>query len=491
MAEQTLDFDDIQGLIFHGYYRLRYVRYQFIQCSGTAAEARAWLGGLIARISTRYVFRPDRAPPTQALHVALTHDGLRALGFADAELATFPLAFQQGMRSDFRRRILGDTGESAPECWDFAGPKSAPIHALVLLYADSAERRDAMASELDDAMAAHRLTTVHVEDGYRAEDNKEHFGFQGGISQPSIAGSGRPSSDGEAPLAAGEFVLGYRNEYNEYPVSPNVPAGLDMSGALYPMANHSGRRDLGRNGSFLVFRKLQQHVFRFWQFARDHAREAVGVDGPAGAVRLAASMIGRWPSGAPLVLAAGGDNPDLARADRFRYQDRDPRGYACPIGAHIRRINPRDSIPGGPEESRQEVRHHRLIRRSRIYGPQVSEPFPTSDDGVERGTLFLAINGSIQRQFEFLQHTWANNPKFLRLYDDPDPIIGVPYTSRSSSSSSSPSSGAEIRRFTVQARPVNRQIDVERFVTVRGGAYFFLPSIRALRYIADGTYDGG
>ncbi len=139
-------------------------------------------------------------------------------------------------------------------------------------------------------------------------------------------------------------------------------------------------------------------------------------------------MVGRWPSGAPLVLSPERDDPALADPNDFMYAQSDAHGYACPIGAHIRRANPRDSLdprPGSPESIAVNKRH-RLLRRGRAYGPPLSVEQALSDRDApvdERGLHFICLNGNIARQFEFVQHTWINNPKFDQLYDDADPIL--------------------------------------------------------------------
>jgi Dyp-type peroxidase family len=309
---------------------------------------------------------------------------------------------------------------------------------------------------------------------------KEHFGFRDGIAQPTIA------SDGTAPdfvpagvvgpdrpentIAPGEFVFGYPNEYRQYPESPVVPR--DPTGLLPPLAGETSAFDLGRNGTYLVVRQLQQHVQEFWRYVRASAGETEG------AVRLAAKMIGRWPSGAPLVMSPDRDRAGLEAYDDFGYAKRDPSGFACPIGSHVRRANPRDAlIPGEPAQSMRETKRHRLIRRGRAYGPPLHPSLnpavmmDVADDGRERGLHFLCFNADLERQFEFVQHTWLTNPKFRDLYDDPDPLLG------------SRLPGSTV--FVEQARPVRRRwTGLPDFVRVRGGGYFFMPGIQALRYLA-------
>ena len=188
----------------------------------------------------------------------------------------------------------------------------------------------------------------------------------------------------------------------------------------------SGRADLGRNGSYLVFRQLRQDVPRFWHFVDTATRTADGRSDPAARVRLAAKMVGRWPSGAPLTLAPDADDPALADANDFAFHEHDRRGARCPIGSHIRRSNPRDSLDPRPGSAASfEInRRHRLLRRGREYGPPLSiEEALAGDDRADRGLHFVCLNANIQRQFEFVNHTWLNNPKFADLYDDADPLV--------------------------------------------------------------------
>jgi Dyp-type peroxidase family len=231
----------------------------------------------------------------------------------------------------------------------------------------------------------------------------------------------------------------------------------DDPGRVLPRTDDPGRANLGRNGSYLVLRQLAQDVDGFRRFI-DQAGQA---DPDAGA-RLAAKMVGRWPDGTPLTRSP--EHP--ADDNDFGYADGDAAGLGCPLGAHIRRANPRDALDpeAGPEQSVRSVNRHRLLRRGRAYG----DP---SGPG-ERGIHFMCLNANIARQFEFVQHTWLNNPKFAGLYDDTDPLVVT-------------HQGDTGRTFTVQGRPLRQRVTgLPAFVTVRGGAYFFLPGIRALRFLA-------
>jgi deferrochelatase/peroxidase EfeB len=188
-------------------------------------------------------------------------------------------------------------------------------------------------------------------------------------------------------------------------------------------------------------------------------------------------MVGRWPSGAPLVHSPEADDPSLSDANDFAYHEADQTGARCPIGAHIRRANPRDSLDPRPGTTSSWAinRRHRILRRGREYGTQltpeeaVSGGGDSSDD--ERGLHFICLNGNIARQFEFVNDTWLNDPKFAGLYDDADPLVAP----------SQPFGGT----FTVQSDTLRERVtNVPRFVSVKGGAYFFLPGIAATRWLA-------
>jgi Dyp-type peroxidase family len=268
-------------------------------------------------------------------------------------------------------------------------------------------------------------------------------------------------------VAAGEFVLGYENEYGKLPFVPNVAPERDSAGLLPDCQSEGGkRRSLGHNGSYLVVRQLDQHVFAFWSAMRRAA------DARFDAIALAAKCVGRWPSGAPLALSPERDDPRLADANTFGYALADRDGQGCPIGAHIRRTNPRDSLEPDPLSSLKVVDRHRTMRRGRSYGTPVDKPWLCeSDDGVQRGLMFVGVNANIRRQFEFIQQTWVNNPKFAGLYDEIDPLVG----SREGSTSA----------FSIPSTPIRKRCEnLPRFVRVRGGEYFFLPGLRALRYLS-------
>jgi Dyp-type peroxidase family len=462
----TPELADIQGLFARGYGNLRAAAFLLLRVEDAGA-ARRWLAETAGDV-TDAAARPDR----HALNIAFTSAGLAHLGFPAGALEMFSNEFVAGMTTPHRSRILGDLGENAPERWEWGGPHDPGISLALLLYAvDDAALQRLEAEQLaklgrGGLVLRHRLGTSDL-------DDFEPFGFRDGISQPFVEGLSK-AGPREQTVRAGEFVLGYPNEYGLVTGRPLLDAKSDPAGVLPRDADGSGRADFGRNGSYLVVRQLQQDVPGFWRYIDGATRRRDGAGDPQARARLAAKMVGRWPSGAPLVLAPDADDPSLASANDFAYHDVDPRGERCPVGAHIRRSHPRDSLDPHPgsADSWKINRRHRILRRGREYGTSLTiDQALAGGDTSERGLNFMCLNANIQRQFEFINHTWLNNPKFDRLYDDADPITAP----------SAPFGGT----FTVPTGGVRERVtNVPRFVSVKGGAYFFLPGLAALRYLA-------
>jgi len=484
-----LDLDDIQGLIARGYSGLPHARFTIFTAQDPAA-ARALLSWLLPRVTPAGRFTGD-----SALHVAYTAAGLRRLGLPASALDGFTPQFRSGMTGPDRSRFLGDTGESDPRSWDWGGLREPPVDGLILWYATTAEVLDARQAELAARLDAAGIRQVTVLDTLELGNN-EPFGFHDGISQPVIGGlpkakgAAAAGTPGGRVVPAGEFVLGYPNAYGQLTDRPLLPAADDPRRLLPPDPAGSGAADLGRNGCYLVMRQLEQDVDGFWRYAGQATRRRDGSDDADARTRLAAKMVGRWPSGAPLVKTPDQDDPGLGNDNDFGYYHTDPLGLACPLGAHIRRVNPRDSLDPQPGTGASLAVNdgHRLLRRGRSYGPGNRAPTAAGpaeagnnghterlarDDvapGSGTGLHFICLVASLSRQFEFVQHTWMNNPTFHGLYDDTDPLTGSRHPR-----------GAT---FTVPARPVRRRYhDLPRFVRTRGGAYFFLPGISALRYL--------
>jgi Dyp-type peroxidase family len=473
----TLDVADVQGLVVRGYGRLPHAA--FLLCAvRDPAAARAFLRDRLEDATSGAGPQGDHA-----LNVAFTAPGLVAVGLpGDVVADGFAAPFVEGMTTEHRRRLLGDVGPAAPERWAWGGPDTPPVHLVVLLYA-------ATAALLDERCAAvHAVDALDVIGELRTDElgRREAFGFVDGLSQPRLAGlpgrdrsghdastsssarGGRPAPNHGAPgraVATGEFVLGYPNAYDQLAPRPLLDPVTDPDRVLPRDPAGTGAADLGLGGSYLVVRQLSQDVEAFASFLRERTRTADGAeDGPA-QERLAAKMVGRWRSGAPLVLAPDADDPGTAFAD-FGYHAEDPQGLACPLGAHIRRANPRDALPPKPgsERSLRLTDHHRLLRRARSYTI-------AGQQGTERGLHFLCLVGDLSRQYEFVQHSWINDPVFDGLHDDADPLVAP--------------RGARGGTFVEQAAPVaRRHRGLPEFVRVRGGAYFFLPGMSALRYLA-------
>jgi Dyp-type peroxidase family len=488
-----LDLDDIQGLIARGYRNLRHARFTIFTAQDPAA-AHALLSWLLPRVTPAGRFSGD-----SALHVAYTAAGLRRLGLAKSVLAEFSPQFRSGMTGPDRSRFLGDAGESDPHSWAWGGPQEPPVDGLVLLYASSPEVLEARQAELAARLDSAGIRQFTVLDTLELGNN-EPFGFHDGISQPVIQGLPKPpgapptGTPGGRVVPAGEFVLGYPNVYGQLTDRPLLLAGDDPGRLLPRDPAGSGAADLGRNGCYLVMRQLEQDVDGFWRYAGQATRRPDGSEDPQARTALAAKMVGRWPSGAPLVGTPDRDDPRLGDDNDFGYYHTDPRGLACPLGAHIRRMNPRDSLDPQPgtDASLTVNDGHRLVRRGRSYGPGTGAPAAGPAAGTKghaerlaraalapesgTGLHFICLVASLIRQFEFVQHTWLNNPTFNGLYDDTDPLIGSRHPR-----------GAT---FTVPASPVRRRYrDLPQFVRTRGGAYFFLPGISALRYLDQLTAD--
>ena len=470
MAE--LESQDIQGLVISGYGHLPCATYVLLRVTDGAA-ARRWLAQIVGEVTTA-----DGKQERASVNVAFTREGLEHLGLDADAIQTFSRAFFEGMATEHRSRILGDAKEDEPAKWNWGGAdKTKAVDILLLLFAVDEAELDLLLARQRERFAQSGIAELTALGAGRQPDSHEHFGFADGMGQPAIEDS--PQAKKAAArnlLKAGEILMGQTNAYDKPADSPLVDAARDPQRLLPDAPQVPGRageksamRDLGRNGTYLVFRQLAQHVGDLYHFLDEATRTPDGQLDENASNRLAAKFVGRWPSGAPLVLTPDKDDPTLADADDFGYYDRDPRGFACPLGSHIRRSNPRDSLGPNPTKALESANTHRILRRGRSYGHRLANP--RLDDGAERGLHFICLNSDIERQFEFVQQTWINNPVFGGLNGEVDPLVG--YVDK----------GDAI--MTVPADPLRTRVhNIRRFVTVKGGAYFFLPSIRALRYLA-------
>jgi deferrochelatase/peroxidase EfeB len=492
MAEPVLDpaarragpeFDDIQAIVRFGHGRLKEAAFWLLRIADPAA-AREWLGR--APVTSAESRDP---PPDTALQVAITAEGLRALGLPEAVIAGFSDEFNAGMAGDeSRSRRLGDVGGNAPSLWRWGDAGNVP-HLLVMLYAlpdRLADWQRAVAGPLwERAFAPVELLNTSLLDGL------EPFGFADGLSQPVIDWE-RRAPPGEVELeyrnisALGEFLLGYPNEYGRYTDRPLLDPSASAASLLPRAEDDTGKCDLGRNGTYLVLRDLRQDVQGFWDFLERHAA-ATGIS----AQDLAERMVGRTMRGEPLTHRGDRPIPGVPSDDAlngFTFEG-DPHGAICPLGAHIRRANPRNAdMPGGPggplsrllrtlgftrfgvrDDVVAPARFHRILRRGRTCGGDGAP-------GEERGIRFVCLNANIARQFEFVQNAWMMSTHFGGLAGESDPLLG----------NRQPLPGCPATDAFTHARPdgaPRRLTGLPQFVTVRGGAYFFLPGRRTLRYL--------
>jgi deferrochelatase/peroxidase EfeB len=491
-----VDFADIQGLVRFGYGALTEASFLLLRVRDASA-ARAWLAS--APVSNAVAL--EKAPDT-ALQVAFTCAGLRALGIGGDVLAGFSAEFYSGLAGDENlSRRLGDTGANSPQYWQWGSVSNNP-HLVVMLYA----RQNQLANWSQAIRGPHWERAFSVLDCLPTSNlfGVEPFGFTDGVSQPTIDWERRrqPKDDelvyGNL-VALGEFLLGYPNEYGKYTDRPLLPAGTDPKSTLSPAEDKPDLHDLGRNGTYLVLRQLVQDVRGFWQFIDRQTNSD-----PQARRELAEVFVGRKQNGQPLLELSDhpikGIDKEDAPQNQFTFES-DSSGLCCPLGAHIRRANPRTTdLPGASDNLLSKLKHtlgfsetsygqdviastrfHRLLRRGREYGTGLSiqdalQPAPPND--ASRGIHFISLGANISRQFEFVQSAWLMSSKFAGLTDESDPLLGnrepiprCPVTNTFS---------------ITQNEAAKRQITaLPQFITVCGGAYFFLPSIRALHFLVE------
>ncbi|MFD2091513.1 Dyp-type peroxidase [Blastococcus deserti] len=444
--QSALDLADVQGLIVRGYTMPR-ARHLLLRIDEPAA-ARRLLASLVDGSTTGPQVTsaaPWATKPDSCLNVGVTFAGLRALGVPAESLASFPEEFAAGAAA--RAQRVGDVGTSAPAHW-LPAFTDRGLHLLVSVFAQD----DAALTRATDAVvrtSGSGLAELCRLDAALLGARVDHFGYVDGISQPTIASAPPTGPPDTMPVApTGEFLLGHPSQH---------------VGFSYPVPTPEA---LGRNGSFAAFRMLAQDVDAFHELLTEQSRRT-----NLPPEQIAAKICGRWRNGTPLVLSPDTDTPQPAlspdQLNDFDYVGRfgDERGLACPVGAHIRRMYPRGSRVAGNGGHK-----HRIVRRGLTYGPAFD---PTrAHDGVERGLLGLFIGVSLRDQFEFLMADWANDGLFAPgLGRSKDPIIGA--NDDGAGTFSIPGPGGR----TVLT-------DLPRLVTTRGGAYFFLPSVTALRHLA-------
>jgi Dyp-type peroxidase family len=434
-----IEFDDIQHILLMRAPALT-GRYEFLSFENAAA-GRKWLSGILEKVQSAAQMMATKDQDRRWVTVAFTWRGLKALGLDQQSLSSFPEEFRQGMVA--RAEMLGDTGENHPSKW-LGGLAGDDLHAIVILFARDAEAHARCTSEHQKFLAqcpgVKVLSTLDLAATPPFDYAHDHFGYRDRLSQPVIDGSGEEPTPGSgAPLKAGEFILGYPDETGNIDPLPKPEA-------------------LWRNGSYMAYRRLEEHVGAFRDFLAQQGKT------PEERELVAAKLMGRWRSGAPLVLAPKKDDPALGadpkRNNDFNYAKQDPHGYAVPLGSHVRRMNPRDTG--------HNINRRRMIRRGATYGPHLPEGMP--EDGVERGIAAFVVCASLVRQFEFAQNVWANDKNFHNLENERDPFVG---------------NQDGTLDFKIPQRPIRRKITgLPAFTTLRGGAYFFLPGLKGLRYLA-------
>jgi len=439
MTAPLLELDDIQSGVLRPRptpYVATYVLFR-IDRREAGRELMRRLSGVVTSAA-----RPESSGRDTWVSVALTYQGLKALGVPQDSLNSFSPQFQEGMAA--RATKLGDVGESSPENWE--RPLGSPdVHVVITAVSKETEQLE---SAMESARKAYRelpgITAIWRQDCHVRPGEREAFGFRDGIGHPAVEGSGIPSTNpNERPFKAGEFVLGYPDEMGETPSIPQPEI-------------------LGRNGSYVVFRKLHQRVAAFRRYLKENSTS------PEAEELLAAKMMGRWRSGAPLARCPMHDDPELgadpARNNDFLFKQSDPIGYNTPAGSHIRRMNPRDADIAGV------ARIHRMVRRGTSYGPELPEGV-LDDDGMDRGLMFAFVGAHLGRQFEFVQADWMNDSTFFGATAGKDPIAGA---------------HNEGSIFDIPNRPLRKRLQgLPRFVVTRGGEYCFLPGLRALCWLGD------
>ena len=467
---------DVQGNIVRGYPgkpcgypgkpRVRHLVLEIAD----RTSARRWLaacasgGGNVPQITTGDW---GAHKPVTCFNIGLTYEGLRALGTPDSSLETFPMEFIQGMHA--RALKLGDVGESAPEHWPIPFNDPTRIHLVATIYASEVPQLNQVR---DQALAGGALRLLGALDGCSLPRDLVHFGYSDNLTQPRFEGvhdaehcAGRYERQPKAPL--GTVLLGYPTDFEG--LKWRVPEP----------------RQLGHNGTFNAFRVLKQEVVAFEEFlstAADYLLRQASVQEllPLGAAAIgqglstrdalrevvAANICGRWrPSGTPLALSPDTPNPlPAVRMNDFDYD----RASPCPYGAHIRRCNPR----GGQIVQRMANNGRRLVRRGVPYGPLYDPKNPLNPE-PERGLLGNFIGASLGAQFEAMSCDWLNlGLQDPRITGSNDPMVGAndPNTSW----------------FDLPLRSGGRTIRLRRlprFVKTRGGAYTFLPSLEAIRFL--------
>lgn len=464
-----LEKEDIQGLMVRGHGNLTSARFLLYNCTKPDATCD------FLKEITPLITHAEEKPEDEAIHIAFTYDGLAFLNLPEPVLNSFCREFKEGMSAEQRRSVLGDIGENDPENWIWGHDS---IHFLLMVYAKDSAQLDKTMLRIKEQTDRCGIQLIHTLPTGLLQHQKEHFGFRDDISRPVIREllKEAPPKD-STTFPAGEFIMGYKNLYDEYAPAPYVPHELDKKGLLPFHPDYPERKDLGKNGTYLIFRQMQQNVHSFWNYMKEQTDEK------AAAIKLASKMVGRWPDGSPLALCPMQPDPTLSESNNFGFWDDDQAGLKCPMGAHIRRTNPRDHLVTEKSkiDSSEMAAKHQMLRKGRPYGPPVTpeldpnDIMDSSEDEQERGLHFIAMVTDIRRQFEFVQNNWVSFHKFGGLENDADPIIGNHYQTEH----------YRTNEFSEPNYPIRKKYtNLPNFTLIKGGAYFFFPGIKALQYIS-------
>lgn len=469
------DRRDMQALVATGFGTLTSSEYLLLRIV-SGADARSWLRDalplvrVVSEIGDQWDDQLGFVPQDrrdEAWAIAFSYRGLQALGIEEDPAAPFPSEFRSGQADPQRRKLLRDDMAVQWQWGDApldASPE--PVSMLVVRLYDGDQlgaspllhRGVLAAGGLDVVRHVHGSSnSFHQDPANGRHYLREPFGFRDGIGQPRVEGlqrvrgGGQAADDAEIPL--GEFVLGHRNAYGEV---AHCPEAIEA-----PAARAAGpRHAFGRNGSYLAVQQIFQDVRAFTAFEL----RTTPAEAQANQVSVVEKMMGRRKSGEPLQTV-----PGPALGDNFRFRVQDPHGLQCPIGSHIRRANPRDSLVDPGDAHPQAEKLHRLLRRGRPY----SAPTDGVNGEAEVGMFFIAIAADISRQFEFVKRAWLGNPRFGNLDGEDDPLLGR---------------GAG-RRFSIPGQPIGRKVHpLPDFTRTQGGGYFFMPGRSTLEGIARGDY---
>ncbi len=476
-----INLNDVQGFILRGY-RIDVARF-FVLKINDAGAAKKFLGGIVSgdqsflQITTAEDWGLTK--PDYCLNIGITFEGLTTLQLAENYLSSFPQSFQFGATSQATAQAVGDIGESAPANWTGGLSDGTQVHIVLALYTHTDQGREEYSTALRALFNKYGLTELSAQDTAPLPNGKIHFGYTDGISQPHVDGAPtKGETPDDQPVApTGEFLMGYisQNPGQTYNVSP---------------------AELSLNSSFAAFRILKQDIAAFDAFL-----EQVATQYQIDKELFAAKLCGRWRNGIPLILSPDTQYPnppvppklincydyvssstttnDENGTDQCLPAADDTFGLTCPIGSHMRRNNPRsEQVLGGTGEGHL----HRIMRRAIPYGPEYD---PANPDDVERGLIGMFINVDLANQFEFLISQWNDKSDFVKSVKGPgginpvnnisgqDIFLGINDESTSSFTLAytNPKENKKITGFG-------------RFVITRGGAYCYLPSITAIKYLA-------